>query len=192
MTRYQLRKNRPKVWRRMVVGELGFFAAMAALLWFHWAATVVVFLVPFFMVRLLMMCGNWGQHAFIDAADPGNDYKSSITCINTRYNRRAFNDGYHIGHHVMATRHWTEMPQDFLDQRDIYARENAVVFEGIDFFQVWAFLMLKRYDWLANHFVELRDEPRTKDEIIALLQERTKRIDVPAPSAMSARVPATA
>jgi hypothetical protein len=33
-------------------------------------------------------------------------------------------------------------------------------------------LMTKRYDKLAEHFVELRDEPRSKQEIIALFKRR--------------------
>lgn len=37
---------------------------------------------------------------------------------------------------------------------------------------VWLLLMLKRYDRLAEHFVELRDEPRSKDEIVALFKRR--------------------
>jgi fatty acid desaturase len=125
-----------------------------------------------------MMAGNWAQHAFIDPADPLNDRKSSIVCINTRYNQRCFNDGYHIGHHEKPNLHWSEMPRDFLAKRELYAREGAVVFEGIDYFQVWALLMTKRYDVLARRFVELGDAPRTEREIVALLRHRTQPISV--------------
>ena len=52
------------------------------------------------------------------------------------------------------------------------------MFEGIDFFQVWAYLMLKRYDALAKRFVELRETPRSHEEIVALLKTRTQRFDV--------------
>ena len=122
------------------------------------------------------MAGNWGQHAFVDARSPGNCYRNSITCINTAYNRRAFNDGYHIGHHLSATRHWTEMPADLLRTRQQYIDERAIVFEGVDFFTVWLFLMLRRYDWLARHFVSLDGREWTEDEVVALLRERTRSI----------------
>ena len=49
------------------------------------------------------------------------------------------------------------------------------VFEGIDFFMVWFFLMLKRYDILAKHYVQLGDRKRSKEEIIDLLKSRTRR-----------------
>jgi hypothetical protein len=120
-----------------------------------------------------MMAGNWGQHAFVDQAAPENSYRNSITCINTGYNRRCFNDGYHIGHHVKATRHWTEMPQDFLANVETYAKEGAIVFEGIDFFGVWVCLMLKRYDWLARRYVSLDGVKRSEDEVVALLKKGT-------------------
>ncbi len=181
---YQLKKGRTRLARRVVVGELSFYALCIGLSFISWQATVVVFVVPFVLCRFLMMCGNWGQHAFIDPEDPGNDYKSSITCINTRYNRRCFNDGYHIGHHVRANRHWSEMPTDFERDRDNYTQSDAIVFEGVDYFIVWALLMLRRYDVLASHFVELREVPRSEAEVIALLESRTRRISacVPEPA----------
>ncbi len=178
MTLYQSRKKRWPILRRMLSGELSFYALCVGLAFISWEATLVVFVIPFVLCRFLMMCGNWGQHAFIDAADPSNSYKNSITCINAKYNRRCFNDGYHIGHHVTANRHWTDMPDDFERDRANYVKHDAIVFEGIDFFIVWILLMLKRYDTLAKHFVELRDTPRSHEEIVALLKERTRRIPV--------------
>jgi hypothetical protein len=102
-----------------------------------------------------MMAGNWAQHAFVDPASPANNYRNSITCINCSYNRRCFNDGYHIGHHLKSTRHWTEMPEEFARNVRIYEREGALVFSGIDFFGVWLCLMTKRYDVLARRVVSL-------------------------------------
>jgi hypothetical protein len=173
---YMWVRRRFKLFRKAIGGEIVYIGAMLALAIIDWQATLVVFLIPLFFARFGMMAGNWAQHAFIDPSDPANPYRNSITCINSTYNRRCFNDGYHIGHHVKANRHWTEMPGDFLASRETYAAEDAIVFEKIDFFVVWAFLMLKRYDWLANHYVDLGGTQRTREELIAYLRERTKRI----------------
>lgn len=181
LARYHARRKRWKLWRMTVFGELSWYALVAVLAWVSWQATLVVLVVPFVAVRFLMMAGNWAQHAFIDPAAPGNPYKSSIVCINCRYNRRCFNDGYHVGHHEKANRHWTEMPGDFEAKRARYAAEDAVVFEGIDYFVIWAWLMRKRYDKLADHFVELREQPRSREEVIALLRSRTR----PVPQALA-------
>jgi fatty acid desaturase len=175
---YQMGKKRMRLVRLVLVGELGFYAALGLGMWLNWRATTVVFLVPFLMCRFLMMCGNWGQHAFINAEEPQNSYVNSITCINCRYNQRCFNDGYHIGHHVAANRHWTEMPEDFQNNRNEYLKQGAIVFEGIDFFIVWLLLMTKQYKALAKRFVDLNETRRSEEEIVNLLKERTKRIAV--------------
>ena len=68
------------------------------------------------------------------------------------------------------------MPTDFLTTRQRYIEERAIVFAKIDFFIVWLFLMLKRYDWLARCYVSLDGNARPRQEIIALLRARTQRI----------------
>ncbi len=173
---YLFRKKRGKIARRFIVGELSFYALVAALMFVNAPATVVVLVVPVIAIRSLMMCGNWGQHAFIDASQPANCYLNSITCINTRYNRRCFNDGYHIGHHIKGNRHWTEMPMDFETNLALYAKEGAIVFEGIDFFQVWFLLMGRRYEKLASHYVSIDGRKPSRNEIVKLLHERTRPI----------------
>lgn len=188
LSRYMWRRRRFRLIRQMLIGEFSFYALAIMLLFVNWRATVVVFLVPFVMTRFLMMAGNWGQHAFIDQEQPGNSYRNSITCINARYNRRCFNDGYHIGHHVKANRHWTELPGDLLASRERYIQEGAIVFRHIDFFIVWLFLMLKRYDWLARFYVNLKGEPMSEAEIVELLKSRTQPFTVEKLKSFSAPV----
>jgi fatty acid desaturase len=171
---YFARKGRRTLMWRCILGELAFFALCAGLCTINARATVVVFITPFVVVRFAMMAGNWAQHAFIDRETPENNYRNSITCINATYNRRCFNDGYHISHHLKASRHWTEHPKEFTDNLAKYAAERAIVFEGIDFFGVWVCLMLKRYDWLAARLVPLDDAPLSTDQAIALMRSRTE------------------
>jgi Fatty acid desaturase len=186
---YQRAKKRDRLVFWMVAGELSFYVLCAVALAVNAPAAMTVFIVPFLLCRFLMMAGNWGQHAFVDEADPGNSYRSAITCINVRYNRRAFNDGYHISHHLVANRHWTEHPAELLANREKYAAEGAIVFSGIDFFQVWFLLMTKQWRTLARCYVQLGEQERSEDEVIALLQSRVARIDVERPEVLAA-VPA--
>jgi len=162
------------------VGELAFWRVVAGLAVLNFEATVVVFLVPVLAIRALMMAGNWAQHAFIDPGDPANDYRNSITCItciNCRYNRRCFNDGYHIVHHLRPTQHWTELPADFETRREVYGKNDAVVLDEIDFFTVWLALMLRRWNTLARAFVRLPGAPpRSDDQVVAFLKERVQPV----------------
>jgi len=123
-----------------------------------------------------MMAGNWGQHAFIDTTAPENCYRNSITCINTAYNKRCFNDGYHIIHHIKPSMHYTDMPGEFMMNRRIYAMEKAIVFDGLDFFIIWLLLMLKDYKTLSRRFVRLDDSLKSDEEVITFLKSRTERI----------------
>ena len=173
---YLGRKNRAKMRQRLLLGEISFVLVVTALLFVEWRATLVVFVGPVLLVRFLMMAGNWGQHAFVCAEQPESPYRNSITVIRCKYNERCFNDGYHIGHHVKATRHWTEMPGDFDANVAEYARNGAIVFSGIDFFGVWLLLMLKRYASLARHYVALDGSTPSEAEIVQLLTSRTRPI----------------
>ncbi len=172
---YFTRKNRPRLRRMFQRGEWAFFAMAAVLMFVNWRATLVVFVFPVFAVRFLMMAGNWGQHAFVDPATPESSYRNSITVLDERYNRRCFNDGYHIGHHLVPVQHWTEMPEDFERNREAYLREGAIVFEGIDYFGVWARLMVKAYRSLARHYVSLASTRPSEAAIVSLLRERVQR-----------------
>lgn len=175
---YFFRKNRKKLLYRSVRGELLFFAFCIAMCFVNAPATIVVFIIPFFLYRLIAMMGNWAQHAFIDPSDPGNAYKNSITCINTKYNVKCWNDGYHISHHVKQTMHYTEHPGYFLKTIDQYIAEKAIVFDGIHFLHVFIWLMRKRYDLLARHFVNIGDTYASDEEVIAFLKSRTRRFEM--------------
>jgi hypothetical protein len=73
--------------------------------------------------------------------------------------------------------HWTEHPLHFRQNLGEYASQNAIVFDGIHFLHIFFYLMGKRYDLLARHFVELNGEAvRNESEVISLLRSRTRRI----------------
>lgn len=180
LAHYHWSRRRKKMFWSLVLGEVAYFAVAVFFTWQHWQSAVVVFWVPLLILRFGMMAGNWAQHAFVDINQPDNIYRNSITVINAKYNQNCFNDGYHIGHHLKSDRHWTEMPADFLANRAVYADQDAVVFRRIDYFVIWLFLMLRRFDWLAHFFVDLREQKRTKEEVVTFLRTRVqKAVTVP-------------
>jgi len=175
---YFVRKKRNRLLYRSVRGELLFYIFCIALCFVNWPATLVVFILPFLTFRVIAMTGNWAQHAFIDASDPGNAYKNSTTCINTKYNVKCWNDGYHISHHIHPTMHWTEHPAYFKQTLQEYIDNDAVVFDGIHFLHVFIYLIRGRYDLLAKHFVNLGNRYKSDEEIIVMLKSRVEKIDV--------------
>ena len=79
---YFIRKRRAGMALRSAGWEFltyAFYIAMARL--FSFKATMFVYVVPLMMLRLGLMVGNWGQHAFVDPDEPDSDFRSSITLI---------------------------------------------------------------------------------------------------------------
>jgi fatty acid desaturase len=172
---YLVRKKRHVMARHAILSEIFHVSVIVVAMALDWRFGLAAFLAPYFTCRFMMMVGNWGQHAFVNTRRKNNGIANAITCINSGYNKRCFNDGYHVGHHLRANMHWTEMPADFLKNREMYAREGALVFEGLDFFLVSVLLWSGRWDVLAKRFVRL-GEPRSDEEIIAMLKERVKPV----------------
>jgi fatty acid desaturase len=169
---YLFRKGRTSMAKKALVGDLLHQAVIILALLVNWRFGIVAFAFPYVAVRFMMMVGNWGQHAFINTAHKNNGIANSITCINSAYNRRAFNDGYHIGHHLKANRHWTELPEDFYENYEMYAREGAIVFQKLDFFLVSVLLWTGQWSLLAKRYVRLDGQPRSNEDVIAMLKER--------------------
>ncbi|MCP4443157.1 MAG: fatty acid desaturase [Aureispira sp.] len=168
-------KNKPKFIPKIIVGEFSFLFFCVGMCFLNLGATIAVFVLPLAIIRFAMMSGNWGQHAFVDANEPNNDYKSSINCVNTGYNKKCFNDGYHIVHHLVPNMHWTDQPGSFINNTKKYGENKALVFEGIDFQMVWFFLMIKNYKKLAKHLIDLHGAFESDEHAIQVMKERTRK-----------------
>lgn len=73
-------------------------------------------------------------------------------------------------------RHWRDHPVSFLEQKDTYAREGALVFHNIDYLMVTVRLMMKDYGTLADCLVPIGDQVHlTREARIELLKKLTRR-----------------
>ncbi|KAJ3488224.1 hypothetical protein NLG97_g6233 [Lecanicillium saksenae] len=174
---YFLKTKRPKSAIRSAGWEIStycFYFTMAKL--FGTKPTFFVYVAPLMIMRLGLMVGNWGQHAFVDPDEPDSDFRSSITLIDVPSNRFCFNDGYHTSHHLNPMRHWRDHPISFLEQKETYAKEGALVFHNIDFLMITIRLMMKDYETLAKCLVPMGDQIQLSMEGRAqLLRRLTKK-----------------
>ncbi len=76
-----LRKGKRVLAVKSIVSELSSYIAIYLLATRNFRATVFVLLLPLLQMRIGMMIGNWGQHAFVDEVEPNSDFRSSITLI---------------------------------------------------------------------------------------------------------------
>jgi fatty acid desaturase len=173
---YLYYRKRKKLYTRFTAGEVAFYLFCVGMSVVNLKATLVVFIIPLLFARFVMMLGNWTQHAFVDPHQPDNLFTSSINCINTPYNRICWNDGYHIIHHLRPGMHYTEMPGEFLKHAPLFAANKALVFDNLHYLQIFICLLLKRYDKLADHVVNINGMFASRDEAIKLMKERTRKI----------------
>ncbi len=171
---YFRRRGRPEIARRVALGELATWAAIGLALWVDVTATLFVFVLPILIARTMMMIGNWGQHAFLNPRR-GDAWGSATNIIDSRHNRRCFNNGHHILHHLRPALHWSELPAHFEAERERYATHEAVVFARIPSFQLLSLaLVTRRWAWLESKLLRFEGDVRSPEERIAFLQARAR------------------
>ncbi|KAJ5206978.1 Fatty acid desaturase type 1 [Penicillium cf. griseofulvum] len=174
---YFIRKGQYSTSFKTAFWEFSNFLAIALLFRYDAQATLCVFLLPLWTLRVGFMAGNWAQHAFVDPRDPSSDFKSSITLIDVASNRFCFNDGYHTSHHLHPRRHWREHPVALLRDQERYSDEQALVFQNVDYFMLTVNLLRKNYAHLAQCMVPIGAEQRAMslEQREDLLRSRTRR-----------------
>ncbi|BDD56041.1 hypothetical protein MPDQ_001573 [Monascus purpureus] len=174
---YFLRRGKLATGLKAGAWELGNYLVLYLLWRFVSArATVFVFLLPLLQLRIGLMVGNWGQHAFVDEVDPASDFRSSTTLVDVASNRFCYNDGYHTSHHLNPRRHWRDHPVAFLKQKDRYAEEHALVFRNIDYIMLTVNLLRKDYVHLAKCLVPMGDQiPLSLEEKAAMLRGKARK-----------------
>lgn len=170
---YFFSRKRKKFYMRLTIGELSFYLFCVGMCFVNFHATLFIFIIPFLFARFVMMLGNWAQHAFVD---PNDLDENTINCINTKYNKTCWNDGYHAVHHIRPALHYTDIPGEFLKNKDVFAKKRVLTFDGIHYLHIFLWLMTKRYDKLADNLVNLNNEFASKEEAMEVLRQRTRKI----------------
>jgi hypothetical protein len=80
---YFAQKRRYGLAVKQVVSELANFGFMYVMATVNLRATLFTFILPLIVMRIGLMLGNWGQHAFVDEEDPDSNFRSSITLIDS-------------------------------------------------------------------------------------------------------------
>ena len=170
---YFFSRRRKKFYMRLTYGEMSFFLFCIGMCFVNFKATLFIFIIPFLFARLVMMLGNWAQHAFVNL---DNFEDNTINCINTKYNKVCWNDGYHAVHHIRPALHYTDIPGEFLKNKDKFAEQKIFTFDWIHYVYIFVWLMTKRYDKLAKNLVNVNNMFSSEDEAIQILKERTKKV----------------
>ncbi|MCU0387425.1 MAG: fatty acid desaturase [Chitinophagaceae bacterium] len=174
---YFVKRKMPKFYVPLTLSETLFILFAIIMLFVNFKATMIVFVVPFFFARFVMMLGNWTQHAFVDPDHPDDELANSVICINTAYNHKCWNDGYHAFHHLRQAAHYTEYPLMLRKHLPELKQKRTFIFSGIHYLHIFTWLMLKRYDKLAENLVNIDGVFSSKEDAIRLMKQRTRKFD---------------
>jgi hypothetical protein len=87
---YFLRKSKTALAIRSAVSEYSSYAFIYLLATYNFRPTLFVLIIPLIQMRIGMMIGNFGQHAFVDEIEPDSDFRSSITLIDVPVSSSSF------------------------------------------------------------------------------------------------------
>ena len=166
---YFFRKGQVAFGFKVLFGEFFSLFLFAFAIYRNTAAGIVVFGIPWVLMRFFMMAANWGQHAFISKDE------HSLTILDSSYNILAFNDGFHASHHDNSLRHWSDHSTMPGSSHEL----TTITLSGdINFGDVWLLLMTKNYSELERRvvFSDKTNRP-SKDFIIAELKRQVARRD---------------
>jgi len=173
---YLFTRKKNKYYVPLSAGQIILYLIVAALCFVNFNATLWIFIIPLVFSRLVMMLGNWTQHAFVDPNEPDNAFKSTFNCINTKYNHKCWNDGYHLMHHLKPGAHYTEMPLMFIKAKDKIAEQQSLVFDGVHYLHLFLYLMTRNYNKMADNLVNINNTFASREEAIEVMKERTRRL----------------
>jgi fatty acid desaturase len=133
------RTNRRLFWRGLAeqVTLAGFFTTLMVL---NWKITLLCVVLPWIHGQWWLITFNLFQHQELEQEDP---WQNSRNITGRLFNFFFFNIGYHTGHHLKPTLHWSELPA--FHDREIAPRIKAHLVSP----SLWAFY----YDWFSKRSV---------------------------------------
>jgi len=156
---------------KTVCGSLYYVAFIAFFFRLQPAFALATLLYPLIEANILLSIVNFVWHAFMDPADPTNDYVVSTTIIEGL--NFTLKEEYHVVHHQYAGVHWTKHPELFEKHKADYKKYKGTLFHKQNLFEIFGMMVSKDYEKLASfwygEFVGLKMAPQ---EVAAMLKER--------------------
>lgn len=150
---------------------------VSSCLYFCPISSIFVGWLPWLICSFGLMQGNFKEHIFVDPDEYWNNYKSTVTCINAPSNALTFNTGYHVEHHEEPGLPWFQLPELFLKNMDKHAKNDSFVFSGIGTMEVGTMVLRERFEELADHYINIGQPKRTKEELILEFKRRLVPVD---------------
>ncbi|KAJ9447835.1 hypothetical protein DIPPA_15170 [Diplonema papillatum] len=123
---------------------------------------VVYTLFPLIENVMLLACISWAWHAHLNPEDPEDEFVGSITILGGPIQVQG--EDYHVVHHKYPGSHWSENERLYEQDKALgeYGRaQPGSVFNNTHAFEVFALIILRKYDELADRFTDMSVEGST-------------------------------
>jgi fatty acid desaturase len=140
----------------------------------NWKFTLAYIIFPNIEACNYLAGINFVWHAFAESNQPDNEYIESCTILNGWYN--VYNMDYHLVHHENPTMQFTDIPAAYEKDLDNYKLNRASIVTGTHEFELFFWIILQRYDLIAERWVDLSGE-MTRDEILTMIKRRLATVD---------------
>jgi len=160
---------------KQINGMVYYLAVVMVFASIHWKFTLVYIIFPNIEACNYLAGFNFVWHAFAEADQPDNEYIESCTILDGWYN--VYNMDYHLVHHENPTIQYTEIPNVYIRDLDHYRENRATIVRGTHEFELLFWIILQRYDLIADHWVDL-DNDLCPDDKITMIKRRLATIDV--------------
>ena len=131
---------------------------------------------PFLILSFFLMFGNWSQHIFIDPKRHRSNYGLSYNVIDSEYNSEAWNDGYHLLHHLDGGTRWYDLPKAFLNKYNDLKENRSLTFKKLNFFLIGLNVFTKNYKVLYDNYLDFNDEKMSIDDFTYMIKNLLKPI----------------
>jgi len=147
---------------KMIAGSAYYWTFFAVMLKISPIFAVAYVGYPLLENVLILACINWCWHAFVDPEDPDNDFAASITILEGKVN--VLNEDYHVVHHQYPAQHWSLNPELYAKHLPEYPSNKATMFRGTHVMELFFLIILRKYDELAEKFVDLSNKMTLKEK----------------------------
>jgi hypothetical protein len=134
-----------------------------------------IYFQPLCAMSFFLALINVGFHAFIEFDEDGKHIEcvASSTIIDGQDD--SFGEDDHMAHHYFGAVEFQDLAQHQQTQHEVWARHHASVFKEMAIVELAIFILLGKFEMLAEkHYVDYSGK-LSVDEIADLLEERAKR-----------------
>jgi len=137
-----------------------------------------IYMQPLFAMSTFIALLNVPFHGFLEFEEDGAHIPciSSTTLIDGEDD--SFGEDDHMAHHYFMAVEHRDLPRHQRTQHEEWARRHASVFKEISIIELSVFMLLKRWETIADkHYVDYSGK-LTTEEIARMLEARAKRVEM--------------